>query len=618
MKKSVFFNYLILVVVTLLTGCTTEMNETITLEKGTFDLGILGDSQDKIYNLDGEWEFYWKTLATPDDLKTMNTSVKYVPVPYNWNKFEDEDLPGQGYATYRATITNHIPGKYGLRIPNINTSYKVWVNGELLGENGTVAVNKEQMEASHRPREFFFVTDQNKVEIVLQVANDNFRDGGIFSSIEFGPYEKIVQKTNDRIVFDTILFGIVFLAGLYHLVIYMLRRTDRIAFYFGLFCILISFRVGVVGEKFLLRIFPDISYGVSLKIEYISFFACVPLFYWFTWILFQHIVSRVFGKIVTYLSLGFIAITLFTSPIIFSNIMYYYEALTVIVIVYLIYFLRLAIRMKIEGSIIVSVCGLFFAVTVINDILFYNLIIDTMELAALGLFVFIFSQSYIIAKKFSYAFSKVEHVSNQLAILNSQLEEKVKERTKSLETYHEQLMQANDKLYKLSYFDATTNVPNKRLLLEELEKKWNNSIGNKEHISLLFIDIDSFKEFNDTYGHLQGDATLKDVANKLERVVQSHSGFLARYGGEEFVAILPRTNSDDAKLVAEKCRIAIEELKIIHESSAVSNYITISIGISSEVPTKEGFDQFIYKADKALYKAKSSGRNQTFADGDSN
>ncbi|OZM56300.1 hypothetical protein CIB95_12865 [Lottiidibacillus patelloidae] len=611
MKKWIFFNYIILAVVFLLSGCTTEINETIAMEKGSFDFDTLSDSQSEIYSLDGEWEFYWKTLASPDDLKNSKTPVKYVHVPYNWNKFEDQDLPGLGYATYRAKLTNHTPGKYGLRIPNINSSYKVWVNGELLGENGKVAENIEKMEASLRPREFFFVTEQRNVEIVLQVANGSFRDGGIFSSIEFGPYEKIFQKTNDRIIFDTILFGIVFLAGLYHIVLFLLRRSDRIAFYFGVFCLLISFRIGVVGEKFLLRIFPEISYNLSLQIEYLSFFACLPLFYWFTWILFQHIVSKLFGKIITYLSLVFIAIALFTKPIISSNTLFYYEALTILVILYLVYFLRRAIKMKIEGSIIVTICGLFFALTVVNDILFYNLIIDTMELAALGLFVFIFSQSYLIAKRFSYAFSKLEHVSNQLAILNSQLEEKVNERTKSLETYQKQLMQANDKLYKLSYFDSTTDVPNKRLLLEELEKEWKNAIVNKDPISLLFLDIDCFKEYNDTYGHLNGDKTLREVASTLQKVIKSYSGFVARYGGEEFVAILPRKSAQEANLVAEKCRNAIEELKINHQSSSVSQYITVSIGISSEIPVAESFEHFIFKADKALYQAKSNGRNQS-------
>ncbi len=184
---------------------------------------------------------------------------------------------------------------------------------------------------------------------------------------------------------------------------------------------------------------------------------------------------------------------------------------------------------------------------------------------------------------------------------NKQIERKVQQRTKELN-------EANKKLKEISRTDPLTNIANRRFFNEIIHTEWNRAIREKTTISLMLIDVDYFKLFNDKYGHIEGDNCLKQVAMSLKTSLNRSSDFLARYGGEEFVIILPNTN--DANVVAQICKKNIENLEIIHELSEISKYVTISIGITSISPDiNSSLTSFINQADKALYEAKAKGRN---------
>jgi len=147
-----------------------------------------------------------------------------------------------------------------------------------------------------------------------------------------------------------------------------------------------------------------------------------------------------------------------------------------------------------------------------------------------------------------------------------------------------------------------------------IEKELSRTKRTNSNISLIFIDIDCFKQFNDTYGHQAGDDTLKKVSDTLSKIVCRPSDLAARYGGEELVALLPNTNSIDAFSLAEKIRIEVQELSIPHAKSIsiTSDYVSISIGVATLGFNAHSYhEDIIFLADKALYKAKEEGRNQT-------
>ncbi len=174
----------------------------------------------------------------------------------------------------------------------------------------------------------------------------------------------------------------------------------------------------------------------------------------------------------------------------------------------------------------------------------------------------------------------------------------------------ESLQQTNIRLQQQNIIDDLTKIANRRHFDEVLEKEWLRAKRLRTSLALLMIDIDFFKQYNDTFGHLKGDECLKQIATTLNNSLNRPGDFVARYGGEEFCILIPDTDMNGAITFAEKVHSAIIALKIDNPGSTVSKYLTISIGVAAIVPKHDdSYMDLIYTSDKALYKAKSDGRN---------
>ena len=166
-------------------------------------------------------------------------------------------------------------------------------------------------------------------------------------------------------------------------------------------------------------------------------------------------------------------------------------------------------------------------------------------------------------------------------------------------------------LERLSWLDGLTGVANRRSLDTALNREWQRAQRDKTEVSLLMLDIDFFKLYNDHFGHQAGDDCLKMVAATIARVVTRPGDLVARYGGEEFAVLLPGTSSEGAASVATRILDAVAALNILHPRSTVSNIVTLSIGISTLLPGDElNPYHLVGFADEALYNAKKAGRNQ--------
>lgn len=180
----------------------------------------------------------------------------------------------------------------------------------------------------------------------------------------------------------------------------------------------------------------------------------------------------------------------------------------------------------------------------------------------------------------------------------------------NMEEIHADLARVNAELQKVSSLDGLTGVPNRRYHDEMFNREWRRCRRNRESLSLIMVDIDFFKLYNDCYGHPTGDSCLKEVAQALNNVIHRPTDLLARYGGEEFVYTLSESAQDTAYTLAEKARLAIAELRIPHRDSPISKYVSISLGIASIIPSQSmEFTSLNEHADKALYQAKENGRN---------
>jgi len=179
---------------------------------------------------------------------------------------------------------------------------------------------------------------------------------------------------------------------------------------------------------------------------------------------------------------------------------------------------------------------------------------------------------------------------------------------------HVNLKLKSDLLEAMAHIDGLTNIPNRRRFDDVLDMEWKRAMRTGTPVSLILMDVDFFKRYNDNYGHGMGDVCLQRVAAALAASITRPSDLVARYGGEEFIALLPHTDTEGARLIAERIRSNVEAMEIPHEYSDAASCVTISVGSASLIPKDESSAQELLKqADQMLYRAKESGRNRVCA-----
>jgi two-component system chemotaxis family response regulator WspR len=182
---------------------------------------------------------------------------------------------------------------------------------------------------------------------------------------------------------------------------------------------------------------------------------------------------------------------------------------------------------------------------------------------------------------------------------------------RALRVSQQQLLDTNLVLQRLMNSDGLTGLSNRRHFDEYLELEWRRATRDQTQLSLMMIDVDYFKAYNDNFGHLEGDEALRQVAKAIRASCARPSDLPARYGGEEFALVLPNTSPGGARLLAEKLRMTVAGMNIPHMAPAPGSSLTVSIGISTVTPeVGSNSRQLIQDADKGLYAAKHNGRNQ--------
>ncbi|GGC66296.1 GGDEF domain-containing protein [Undibacterium terreum] len=175
----------------------------------------------------------------------------------------------------------------------------------------------------------------------------------------------------------------------------------------------------------------------------------------------------------------------------------------------------------------------------------------------------------------------------------------------------EKLVALQKELEALSFKDSLTGVANRRKFESVLDTEWASARRNGQPLSLIVVDVDFFKQYNDYYGHIRGDECLKQIAQALGLSVTRSRDLVARFGGEEFVLVLPETDAEAVLHVAERCKRKLENLQIPHEASSIGRFVTASMGVGTIRPSPEMESKhFVEAVDKLLYKAKQNGRNR--------
>ena len=430
-------------------------------EKGFLDLTQAHVSEHPV-KLKGEWEFYWQELLSPEDLQIRSArdgnDDRWINIPSSWlgYQLDDQQLNGTGFATFRVVIKlgeQDRNERLALRLPTIFHAYKLWVNGELLAEVGVVGQDKSGVTPHLETKQVFFQPENDRVELVMQVANFTHNRGGITKYIELGGSDVLAVRTNLRIAAEMFVTASLLVIGMYHLLLFGLRRKDRAPLYFGLFTLLFGIRSLLVGELLITQLWPAIPWELQFKIEYLILCSSGYIITMYFDCIFPNYVSRWFQLATRIVTGAFCIVVAVTPALIYTKLLLMIGVMVVLHMIYLMVGLaRVAIR-RMEGALIFLLVSVVALVAVINDFLYYNEWSRIENTSPLGLLVFTIAQMILLSSRFTRAASNEERitrelqdVNNKLTEMNMNLERTVQERTQGLSAVHDDLRTSYDRL----------------------------------------------------------------------------------------------------------------------------------------------------------------------------
>ncbi len=590
---------------------------------GRLDLSAWRPESDGLLRLDGEWRHFPRRLLAPGDpaLAAPAPALAVLPDTFDADDRDPGMAPGFGYATYTLTIRLP-PGAppLALRFSILATAFNLWANGELVAQAGRVAPSAAEERPELRPQVALLPPHPGAdLELVLQVSNFHYVRGGPWEPISLGTPEAAHAARESRLALAIFLAGAFGIIGLYHVIRWSARRQDPSFLYFAFVCFGMALRGLAVEEIYLLDLFPGISWATLLRLEYASLLIIVPAATMFLAELFPGDQPAFVIRGYTGVSLAGLAAVAVLPPQVFSRGLPALQFLCVsCAVVGAVLVGRSLVRGR-EGAGLFLFGELAIAVTGIHDVLISiyrslptgTWLVDSIYLQPFGLFTFVLSQAVLLARRSSRAFVDLEARSRELREAHAALDRHAQELEQRVAARTFELEAANRQLARLASVDGLTGLGNRLQFDEELRRAWLDHLRREAPLALVLADVDEFKKYNDRYGHQAGDEALRRVADALAAAARRPGDVVARYGGEELVALLPNTDLEGARHIAERFREAVSGARILHEASTVERHVTISIGVAATIPTaaiqREGL---IEQADLALYRAKERGRDR--------
>lgn len=410
---------LIALLLAFIPGCTRQITKSIA-QKGFTDL--TGIPVNKTIRLDGEWEFYWNKLLTPQQIRNSDDH-QYLNIPGSWaGKFIDgAELNGSGFATFRLRVRVAENSGYFLKIYSIHSAYRLWINGTLKDSSGIVASSAKTMKPRRSPSVIELPSGNREYEIVLQISNYHYRAGGINTPVILGQSSYFIKAENKQAAIEYFLAGAILIMALYHLMMFFVYRNDKASLFFGLFCVLSFMRMLVTGEIFSASMYGMDNYRVNIQIEYLTVYIPVILFILYSAQLFPQEVKGITLKLSVAVGSLLSIITIITPTYFFTHLMPVYHPILLIQFIWLLSAISLSAVRHRQGALLMFLGFVFIFCTTLYDMAFTWKPIEGKYVLPAGIFIFLVTQTYMLSKRFAFAYKTIEAISGELSTKNDQL-----------------------------------------------------------------------------------------------------------------------------------------------------------------------------------------------------
>lgn len=487
--KLFIINMLVLLTSSLFSFVSAASVSKIRAQNGVMDLSTWSFERDGILTLDGEWKFYWLKLYAPLELKDVQNPGDNFVVPGVWNyvKIAGKDLKGDGYATFKLKV--QLPANYpelALYIQNFATSYKLWVNTDLVALNGKVGKSERDM-VPHFASGVYTLKDPGRdLTLTLQIANYYSDKGGPWNSIFFGQKDLVFAKRDNILILDCIILGLLLSIGFYHLSIYLFRKKDPSYFYFGLICIIFSSGIFFNDHSELRTLYlSGFDWSWFTRIEFFLIYAALPIFIYFLQLIYSPVKVKAVFLVILSACVLFTVITIALPVKIFARFMFVYHIVTMLSMVYIFYMLIAAVRKKLEGALLQLICMCIFSFAIIFDIITANALMSTPQMTlGIGFSFIVLSQSIILAMRYTHSVSAIEAISGNMRFDHLDLTGSIDSLAKQLEKKANDLRQSEERFRDMAVLLPTVII--------EMDKQLRISFINNAGLDTLGIDgIDS-------------------------------------------------------------------------------------------------------------------------------
>jgi hypothetical protein len=382
------------------TGAHAQM---VKASRGVIDLSYWDFEQQGNLRLDGEWEFYMSELISPDSINNRNLTKDFIAFPSTWNDVSMSKRPGWGYATYHLRIFSNKSEQLSLDLPHFYSNYLLWINSKLIAYNGQVSAIEKNSIPQWVPQTVTFEANSDTLDLVIQVSNFHHAKGGVRESIWIGKPDKLGLKRALAINSNLILIAGLLLTGFAFILIYAFSRKEISAVYFAALCITWAIRSAFSNLYPIVVFFPDISWELCVKVEYITLYAMMIWAVFFLADIFKQDVNNFFKYVLFAFNVIFVLITLFFSASVYTQFLPVYLSFCLILLLYTIYVLIRAVVFEREGVWLIVGCLMLGVSIFAYDLIAYQgLASFNPVIISLGYFVMFAMLAACLAYKFGF------------------------------------------------------------------------------------------------------------------------------------------------------------------------------------------------------------------------